>query len=616
MNKLFFYISSAFITAGLLCGSGQCVFAKSPEHYQDINNIVDNGVNLSIPKSLGIIYPKTVFTTDKDTFYIVGTSDPSQPLYMNDQELTDIASNGIFEVTVSLPQNGVYNCVFKQGNETKVVPIFKNVQADISYNGFALPGVIRKNVLAIDSSIYPTQNIVTDKKTIKLQCSAPAGASVTADFCGVNYPMYQEKTTSEIGVAAKYYTNVDLSSIIDEEKTYKLGNVVYHINFEGNEEDKISSGNIYYSKNTPQFVKVSWAYGFLRPDSKNDNDTISVLKKGVIDRVVAVDNDKYQLSCGGWILSKFTEPIFETVDITNYISNAKFYQDSKCEKLTLNGTNNPIFTSGITGDKLIVRLYHTKGNLDFSNVIQASRLFNNISNQNNDDVLELTFDLKSSEDLWGYNIEFDGNDTIIYLKKKPSLSSDSSKPLQNLNIIVDAGHGGSDTGALGLIGEVGGAVEKDINLANSLAVKKRLESLGANVVLTRDVDKYVSLSERANMIENVKPDFVLVFHANASAINMMAKGLEIHYTNDNRFSESFSKLAAQKAIEYTERYGRNKIIVNTNFYIARNTFCPTAYYECGYLTNASDTKGLFDAQGVFDLANSVADSIIEFLSDK
>ena len=62
-----------------------------------------------------------------------------------------------------------------------------------------------------------------------------------------------------------------------------------------------------------------------------------------------------------------------------------------------------------------------------------------------------------------------------------------SRPLAGITIAVDAGHGGSDPGAVGVPGTKA-AMEKDINLATAIAVQKRLESLGATVLMTRAED--------------------------------------------------------------------------------------------------------------------------------
>lgn len=615
MKKILKNTSLLCLIYGVAATSSFNVMAKSPENYQDINSIVGSDADSLISQELGIIYPKKVTKTTTDTFYIAGTSDPAQPLYMNDSEIKDRAENGIFEVTISLPQDGAYSCVFRQGDKTKVVPIFKNVEANESYNGFSIPNVVYKKTSLINSTIYPSQNVILTDKLIKLQCSGPAGASVTADFCGSTFSLNQENKSTALGVAAKYSTTVNLSNMLDDDKTYDLGNVIYKLNYQGNIIETPSSGRVYFSKSRPPYVRVSWQYARLRKDTnENDSNILSVLKKGVIDRVINESGDYYQLGCGGYVSKQLLEPIFNETDIINNISQARFAQDDKCEKIILEGTACPVFTSGLGNNKLIVRLYNTKGNVDLSTLSQVSSIFDEVNSKNENDCLEITFNLKGSNILFGYNIEFDeNNNTVIYLKKRPHLSEDPYKPLQGITVVIDAGHGGSDPGALGIMGEIGGPVEKDINLINNLATKRRLESLGATVVMTRQDDRYVSLSDRAEIIEKTKPDFVVVEHANASAQGTASNGIIIFYTNDNKESYPFSNLIANISSSYTER--RNGGTKIKDFYIAKNTFCPTAYCEVGFLTNISDAASLFSKEKIFDFANSVSDSIIKYLSN-
>ncbi len=592
-----------------VCDSG--VFAKSPERYDDIDEIVDMNVQLSVSNKLGIIFPKTVCKTVTDNFVVWGTSDPDQELYMNDQEIVDRAPNGMFEVTVNIPSDGAFSLIFRQGDETKIVPVFKNVEPDWSYNGFAVPGVVLKKESAMDSSIFPTYNVMLNKKTVELQCSAPAGSKVTATFCGSTFNLKQESASTQLGVAAKYSTVVDLSSVIEDGKVYDLGKVLYRVDFQNQQSEKVSCGKVYYSEKLPPFVRVCWEYGKLFKTPSTNSEVVSVLKKGSTDRLVKQEGNFYQLGCGAWVDKKQIEPIFENFDLTNNISGFRLDKDEKSESLVLEGDFDPVFTSGLVGNKLIVRLYNTFGNLDMELLSESSELFDSVTATQNEGFLEFVFELKDESELWGYNVEFDQGNTIIYLKKKPKLSNDDARPLNGITILIDPGHGGSDSGALGLLGEIGSSAEKDINLANSLSLRNRLVSLGANVVMTRENDQYISLSDRAGVIEKTKPDFVVVVHADAS-LNQKAEGVTVHFTRFNKLSEDFSRYACSLISQYTERLSRG--IKNTDFYVSGATFCPTAFCEVGFLTNLKDSASLFSREKIFDLANAIGDAISGYLA--
>jgi N-acetylmuramoyl-L-alanine amidase len=108
-------------------------------------------------------------------------------------------------------------------------------------------------------------------------------------------------------------------------------------------------------------------------------------------------------------------------------------------------------------------------------------------------------------------------------------------------IVVDAGHGGHDPGALG----GGGTREKDIVLQIALKVAHRLkEELGLDVVLTRSTDVFVELQERTAIANQVGADLFVSIHANAS-MNRAAAGIETYYLNLAK-TEKVAQLAAKE----------------------------------------------------------------------
>ncbi|MFI5291220.1 MAG: N-acetylmuramoyl-L-alanine amidase, partial [Polyangia bacterium] len=83
----------------------------------------------------------------------------------------------------------------------------------------------------------------------------------------------------------------------------------------------------------------------------------------------------------------------------------------------------------------------------------------------------------------------------------------------SLTVVIDPGHGGSNTGAPG---RVAGSREKQVTLEIARAVAARLEAEGVHVILTRDRDQYLTLRERSRRANEVHPDCFLSLHANAS----------------------------------------------------------------------------------------------------
>lgn len=127
-------------------------------------------------------------------------------------------------------------------------------------------------------------------------------------------------------------------------------------------------------------------------------------------------------------------------------------------------------------------------------------------------------------------------------EEPPSKIKMPRSPLKGLRrIVVDAGHGGKDPGAIG----ANGLMEKVVTLAMAKALAVRLEEeLGCEVILTRKTDIFIPLEERTAIANKVGADLFISIHANAS-VNRSAQGVETYYLN---FSKN-DKAAAVAARE-------------------------------------------------------------------
>lgn len=110
-------------------------------------------------------------------------------------------------------------------------------------------------------------------------------------------------------------------------------------------------------------------------------------------------------------------------------------------------------------------------------------------------------------------------------------------------VVVDAGHGGHDPGAIG----PGGLKEKDVVLDVALEVKKLLEKEGYEVFLTRDCDEFLSLEERTVIANEKNADLFVSIHANANR-KRDVKGVETYLLNWTDDAEALKVAARENAI--------------------------------------------------------------------
>lgn len=163
--------------------------------------------------------------------------------------------------------------------------------------------------------------------------------------------------------------------------------------------------------------------------------------------------------------------------------------------------------------------------------------------------------------------------------KRGYIKKSTLKSFKGKVIVIDAGHGGFDPGAIG----TRGTREKIINLQTALHVKSLLEAKGAKVVMTRSNDTFLELSERVTVSHNNGADVFISIHYN-SAVNNTVRGIETYYWNTN-VNEQY--LAATVQNEIVKATGlRNRNVRLGNYHVLRENKNPAILVELGYLSNS------------------------------
>ena len=172
--------------------------------------------------------------------------------------------------------------------------------------------------------------------------------------------------------------------------------------------------------------------------------------------------------------------------------------------------------------------------------------------------------------------------------------------------MVDPGHGGKDTGALGR----GGMNEKEIVLSVGLQVARQLEARGATVITTRTTDRFIELSDRAAIAQRSRADLFVSIHADAAPNNHNASGFSVHIYNRASLQ---SQKAAYAILNAVKRAGiETRGIYRGNFYVLREHSRPAVLIECGFLTNAGDRRLLNDPAHRQRLASLIVEGIADY----
>lgn len=216
------------------------------------------------------------------------------------------------------------------------------------------------------------------------------------------------------------------------------------------------------------------------------------------------------------------------------------------------------------------------------------------------DVLRLEIALQKKH-IWGYAIKYDGNNLRISVKHAPQEFS-----LNNLNIGLDAGHGGSALGAV----SVTGAYEKDINLDLCFRVKKLLEERGATVSMTRTTDESVSMTERKVRMLKADVDMLVSIHNNAGGSAIKPMGTSCYYKHIQNREFAACILDRLMKMEGVPNFG---LTGNFNFALGTPTEYPTMLVEGLFVSSMPDEEKLLMEDSRQEIAERIVAGIEDYL---
>jgi N-acetylmuramoyl-L-alanine amidase len=177
----------------------------------------------------------------------------------------------------------------------------------------------------------------------------------------------------------------------------------------------------------------------------------------------------------------------------------------------------------------------------------------------------------------------------------------SFAPKNKKTVILDVGHGGIDRGCIH-----NDLSEKDIVLSIAKKVQDLNSNKKLNLILSRDVDHFVSLDDRVNLANDNTPDFLLSLHANYIG-KTDVNGFEI-YVKENALTEESLGLANAIENTYPKQIKKRKVTV-ANFTVLKNSKCPSALLELGFMSNEGDRNYLTSEEGQWEIAAAIYNAI-------
>lgn len=272
---------------------------------------------------------------------------------------------------------------------------------------------------------------------------------------------------------------------------------------------------------------------------------------------------------------------------TDSIVEDKINKDKNNKKKTKNSKNSKVNSKSIFNDNFFQSNVEKK---------ETKNIKNQINKGNEDKIFEeADLDLK---------------------EKKNRVIKDKIEINGKLNIVIDPGHGGKDSGAIAVDGYT---YEKDLSLLVAENLMEKLnENSEINARITRTRDEYIKLLDRASVSNDNNADLFLSIHFNSSD-NSSAKGIEVLYASEKNIAikdtvqKHFANCLQKALIRETGAVDRG--IKNTPAIIVLNkTKNVSALVELGFLSNESDLENIKDPDYIDKLAKGIYNGIEDYMN--
>ncbi|MFH0831900.1 MAG: N-acetylmuramoyl-L-alanine amidase [archaeon] len=184
-------------------------------------------------------------------------------------------------------------------------------------------------------------------------------------------------------------------------------------------------------------------------------------------------------------------------------------------------------------------------------------------------------------------------------------------------IVIDAGHGGTDPGAV----NSDGVNEKDMNLAIAEKLKSVLEEKGYSVKMTRETDAAVSLASRVKIANDFEADIFVSIHMNSASLDVdgkycSANGAETFYYRTSTKGKEFARIVQENIVASLGVKDRgikpDTEAAEGSLYVLKNTNMPAVLTEPAFICNKDDMEKISQESEKIQLASAISQSISAF----
>jgi N-acetylmuramoyl-L-alanine amidase len=542
---------------------------------------------------------KTIISTKTARQFVVGSTCKSCSLTINGQDVKVYPTGGFaYELNLKPGDSAINIIAFTAPDKSA------NKKLNYNYSLPAKPDTVKTlDIVSIET--YPEGNLfVMPGDRIKFKVKALTGCTVMANG---NIPLYEIKENKMPGIYQGEY-------VIKETDSFLVTKLPFTIT------DKAGKS---FTKQSPDRISM---FGPLAPDvavTKGrlahllfglGDDRLGGAKIGYLDsavqlKIIGKTGSLYKVQ-----LAK-TKTAYIDDDAVTFLPKGTFTPESLTNKWTVYGDSLFDYVQlGLLAKlpyqsfqlvepaKIVVDVFGATNNTNWITQLGSAKEIKNVTyEQVEDDIYRMTIELKHAQH-WGHSIYYKGNSLIIQVKRQPQ-----NLLLRNLTIAVDAGHGGSNTGA----GGPTGSSEKMLALSVALKLQKALQAEGAKVIMTRTSEKFFDNKERILFYRDTVPDLLISIHLNSSADPIRSGGTSTfyRYIGFRNLSNSIYKRMLELGLK---EYGNNS---SFNFMLNSPIEYPNALVEMLFLSNPAEEALIMDEGFQQQAADKMVQGIKDFLEE-
>lgn len=552
---------------------------------------------------LQIVSPQLDSTViSQSTVYLKGVTQPSNFVLLDDKPIK-VYSTGVFVSQLSLV-DGLNTFVLKYGSGgdtlTRAI-VYNKISPELlkATYGFAIEYV----------KILPRGNEIWLHNNDRFQVEMKASPGMKASFFG-NHDLL-ELDSSELGVKGIYrgeYIVRDVDKLWNEGIEFSILDPKTNRSIK-----KVSTQKVSFLGSRPTMVGVTKT-AFTTLSYGLGEDRLGGAKIGTLDSFVKLEvtgkmGDMYRVRLSDQFHAYVPESDLRLLQGGQFRPSSltgswSVSTNGKNDFVTIGlGQRLPYVSTMLTSpSRIVIDIYGAVSNTNWITQRENLLVIKNVwYEQVSKDQFRAIIELKD-DDHWGYDIGYLGNSLSIRVKPQPP-----KLRIEDLTIAVDAGHGGTNLGAIGL----SGVKEKDLNLAMAQYLRDMLVDKGAKVIMTRAEDIYTSNPQRLELLKQEDPDLLISIHCNAAG-NPFVGGASTYYKHQG--FRSLSQYIQKEMLELDVADFGN--VGGFNFTLNSPTAFPSALVEVAFMSNPSDEEKLLDVDFQKAVARRIVKGLENFLKNK